>query len=434
MRANEVLDSTTCETLDRAVRARQALADEMFDQLRGATHDGVGILRPSYGAGEDRAHQLLAEHARALGLAVSHDAAGNTFVTLTGRDRHAPAIVVGSHLDSVAQGGNYDGAAGVVGGLMALAALRDVGVTPASDIRVMGIRAEEGEWFGASYIGSRAALGTLPAPLLDEARRADSGRTLREHMLDSGCDPASIAAGHQSLSPSGLRAFIELHIEQGPVLEDDGVPIGLVTGVRGNSRLHAARCVGEFSHCGGVPRHRRRDAVAAVAELVIALDEDWTRFEETGGDFAFTVGKLSTDASEHAMSKIPGVVDFTLDMRSVDGNLLSDMEQRVRALAAGIGERRRVRFELGDFLRVEPGAMCPQLRAALGTSARTLGVPGMTLASGASHDAAAFAAVGVPSAMLFVRNANGSHNPRESMAHEDLTQAVRVLARWLMTG
>jgi len=190
--------------LDQAVKARESLASNLFDKLRDGTHDGLGITRASYGEGEQFAHTLIGEHAESLGLEVECDAAGNTFMVLPGVNREAPAVIVGSHLDSVARGGNFDGAAGVIAGLVATTALQDAGVVPARDVRVMAIRGEEGEWFGVPYIGSRSALGTLPTHALDQAKRVDSDITLYEHMVLSGCDPDAIRAGqvscHQHLS------------------------------------------------------------------------------------------------------------------------------------------------------------------------------------------------------------------------------------------
>lgn len=417
--------------LDQAVIARESFAAHLFDQLRAGTHDGVGITRASYGEGEQFAHALLGERARSLGLEVENDAAGNTLMTLPGADRAAPPMIIGSHLDSVAQGGNFDGAAGVIAGLVAALALRDAEVLVPRDVRVMGIRGEEGEWFGESFIGSRCALGTLPPGALDRATRADTGLALHAHMTQAGCDPNAIRAGQVSLPPAGQHGFIEVHIEQGPVLDEASIPVGLVTGIRGNSRLPNARCTGEYSHCGGVPRTHRRDAVVAVAELVSSLDDIWTECEATHQDFAFTVGKLFTDANLHAMSKIPGTVDFTLDMRSVDSRFLDEMDTRVVELADAIAARRGVNFELGHFTRAECGVLAPRMVEELREGIATLGIPAMDLASGASHDAAAFATAGVPTAMLFIRNANGSHNPHEAMALGDFTAATRVLAWWL---
>src|SRR5258708_18729297 len=166
------------------------LAERMFDELSAKTRRGKGIVRDTYGAGEQAAHDILRHAARDCGLEVHVDAAGNSYATLPGRDRGAPAILMGSHLDSVPQGGNYDGAAGVVAGMAVLAGCRKAGWTPAFDIAVMGIRAEEAAWFDASYVGSYAAFGRL-APEILHVRRSDSGRSLAEHMADAGCDGAA---------------------------------------------------------------------------------------------------------------------------------------------------------------------------------------------------------------------------------------------------
>jgi len=414
-----------------AVAGREALARDIFDALEAQTHDGIGITRASYGPGEQAARDIMAEAAEALAMEVDDDPAGNVYMTLPGSDRSAAPIVIGSHIDSVAQGGNFDGAAGVVSGLVACAGLKDAGIMPPRDIRVMGIRAEESAWFGVSYIGSRSALGTLPEGALDEARRADTGRSLADHMAEAGCDPQALRNGSVYLPPSDLHAYLEVHIEQGPVLEAEGFPVGIVTGIRGNRRLPRARCIGEYSHCGGVPRSHRRDAVIATSELVSALDDIWDQCEADGNDFAFTIGKFFTDAEWHAMTKIAGAVEFSLDMRSLDGDFVEAMTGRVRDIAAEIAARRGVTFELGEFTRAAPGPMDPAIKAGMEEGARALGLASMEIASGASHDAAAFAAARVPTQMLFIRNANGSHNPDEAMEIADFMEATRLLAWWL---
>ena len=172
--------------LDHAVKARESLAACLFERLEEETHDGVGITRASYGEGEQFAHILLGECAKSLGLQVECDAAGNTFMVLPGANRDAPAVIVGSHLDSVARGGNFDGAAGVIAGLVATAALQDTGLVPARDVRVMAIRGEEGEWFGVPYIGSRSALGMLPASALGLARNSRLERAFGAAMREAG--------------------------------------------------------------------------------------------------------------------------------------------------------------------------------------------------------------------------------------------------------
>lgn len=420
--------------LDQAVLARASTATAMFSDLASNTHDGDGITRASYGDGEQYAHACMARYARAIGLEIASDAAGNTYATLPGSERSLAPIIIGSHLDSVAQGGNFDGAAGVVSGLVAAAALRDAGIQLRRDVRVMGIRAEESAWFGVSYIGSRSALGTLPDGALEHARRSDSGLTLSEHMLQCGADPSAISSTAPYLPPASLHAYLEVHIEQGPVLEASAIAVGIVTGIRANRRLPRARCVGEYSHCGGVPRSHRRDAAIAVARLVSQLDDWWDACEERDQDFAFTVGKLGTDPSWHAMTKIAGEVNFSLDMRSLDANLLDATEAQLHSCVAALSTKYGVSFELGETTSAAPGVLAQGIRAGLQESAASLAIPTIEIASGASHDAAAFAAAGVPTAMLFIRNANGSHNPHEAMEITDFIDATRILALWLVNA
>jgi beta-ureidopropionase / N-carbamoyl-L-amino-acid hydrolase len=420
--------------LSAAVRRREPLAAKLFQELERHTHDGIGITRASYGPGEDYAHRLMTETARGLGFEVTVDAAGNSYMTLPGRDRAAPRIIAGSHLDSVAQGGNYDGAAGVVSGLVAAASLNDMGRTLERDFTVMGIRAEESAWFGVSYIGSRSALGTLPEGALDKARRADTGRSLADHMAEAGCAPERLRREPPFLRPSDLHAYLEVHIEQGPVLDEKAIPVGIVTGIRGNFRLPGAKCRGEYSHCGGVPRSHRRDTAMAVAELIQRLDGLWTQAEQSGHDLAVTVGKLFTDAGRHAMTIIPGEVQFSLDMRSLDGAYLNAREADLRAIVADIETRRGVTFDLGAFTHAAPGILDPAIKASLADGVGRLAIPALDIPSGASHDAAAFAAAGVPTAMIFIRNANGSHNPDEAMAMPDFMRATELLTWWLAEG
>ncbi len=409
-----------------------ALARTLFESLRDATRDGEGVTRESYGPGENAAHGIVRAAARSAGLETDVDAAGNLYMTLPGRDRAAPRVLVGSHLDSVRRGGNYDGAAGVLAGLSAAAGLARAGVAPPRDVTVMAIRAEESMWFSASYIGSRAALGLLSPGEIARVRRTDTGRTVAEHMADCGLDPDRIAAEPPRLRPESLAAYHEVHIEQGPVLEERGLPVGIVTGIRGNFRCREARCAGEYGHCGTVPRPLRRDAVAAVSELVCRADETWAEMEAEGRDLAVTFGVVSTDPALSAASKVAGEARFSVDARSLSADTLARLRRRLDSSIADIEDRRGVRFDLGPRSETPPAEMAPALRARLAEAAAALGVPAMEMPSGAGHDALVFAGAGVPTAMLFVRNAHGSHNPREAMDMEDFAQAAAVLAAVLM--
>ena len=292
----------------------------------------------------------------------------------------------------------------------------------------MAIRAEESTWFPYSYIGSKAALGLLPKSALD-IPRADTGRTLAQHMAELGFDPNAVARGEALFKPGQLRGYVELHIEQGPVLTGRDIPLALVTGIRGSFRYREARVLGEYGHSGAVPRAYRHDAVVAAADFVTRLNHEWERLEREGHDLTVTIGKLFTDPEQHAFSKIAGEVGVCIDVRSHSKPTLAIVKSLVDALAAEIAKNYGVRFELGQLTGSEPAEMDRDLLNRFTSAAAELKIPHIQMASGAGHDAAVYASAGVPAAMIFVRNQNGSHNPDEAMRLEDFELAVRVLAR-----
>ncbi|WP_135466398.1 Zn-dependent hydrolase [Crenalkalicoccus roseus] len=407
-----------------------ALAARLFDALRERSFDGVGITREAYGPGERMAHALVREAAEGLGLETRTDPVGNLYMTLPGSDRAARRVVLGSHLDSVPQGGNFDGAAGVLCGLAVVAGMVRAGFAPSRDVTVMAIRAEEaGAWFPTSYPGSRGALGLLRAEEL-ELRRRDSGRTLAEHMREEGFDPGFAARGEKALGPYDVAAFLELHIEQGPVLEAEGIPVGIVTGIPGSRRLREARVIGEYNHSGATPRKYRRDAAIALADLAYHLDEAWCRLEAQGHRMVCTFCVMAT-TEEAGFTKIPGEARFQLDVRSVSLRSCDALFEVLYDKVAEIEARRGVRFELGPESGSRPSPMDPGVVQGLVRAAEALGVPHLVMPSGAGHDAAAFAQAGVPAGMLFVRNQNGSHNPKEAMRMEDFASACAVAARFV---
>jgi beta-ureidopropionase / N-carbamoyl-L-amino-acid hydrolase len=422
--------------LASAVEIAMPVAQALFDDVRAKTADVAGVSREPYGAGEQAAIDRILEAARTLDLETRADPYGNVYLTLKGRDRSSPGWLVGSHVDSVPKGGNYDGFAGVVAGVTALAAFRHMNAQPPCDITVMGIRAEElSSWYGGEHgghIGSRAALGQLPPQELDTAIHSGTGRTLREQMRSAGFDPDAVQPGRPYLDRARYRGYLELHIEQGPVLERRDFPVGIVTAIRGAARARSCRCVGAYTHSGAVPHEYRSDAVLATVELIHELDREWAQVRAKGGDLVFTVGKLYTDSSHHALTKVPGVADFGLDIRSQDEPTLRRMAELTQELASRIGGERRVKFELSPFSLQRPAAMDTTLRARLHEGCSALGIPAMDIPSGAGHDAQDFAHAGYPAAMIFVRNANGSHNPDEQMEMSDFALGTRLLARMLM--
>ena len=403
------------------------LAAALFDSLDRATRRGRGVVRDSYGDGEQAAHDIMRAAADHVGLQVSIDAIGNLMMTLPGRDRSAPRIMIGSHLDSVLQGGNYDGAAGVVAGLCVLSALKQSGTQAPCDITVMGIRAEESAWFDIAYLGSGGAFGLLDPACLSIAR-SDNGKSLESTLIERGFDPQPIRERRPLLDAARIRAYLELHIEQGPTLVAEKLPAAVVTGIRGCKRFRNARCVGRYGHSGAVNRPHRHDAVAATVALLHHLESVWLQHEKAGADLVVTSGELYTDPAMHGPSKIAGETHFVIDIRSVSTATMEAVAAEAMRAAARIGEAYRVEFDLGATSDSPPAVMDERLRAAL----RGLLTHPYEMASGAGHDAAVFAKMGIPTGMIFVRNDHGSHNPDEAMTLDDFGVGAQALLGLLL--
>lgn len=337
-----------------------ALAARLFASLDANTKDTAGFTRASYGDGEQFAFDLMARTARYAGLLVDNDVAGNMYLTIKGRNPAKGTFLIGSHVDTVPQGGNFDGAAGVIAGIAILTAWKRAGFVPSGDVAVIVIRAEESTWFPYSYIGSKAALGLLPPAALD-IPRVDTGRTLAQHMQELSFDPTAVARGETRWTPHNLRGYVELHIEQGPVLTGRGIPVALVTGIRGSFRYRDARILGEYGHSGAVPREYRHDAVVAAAEFISQLDREWVRLAGEGHDLTVTIGKVFTDPQQHAFSKIAGEVRLCIDVRSHTTVTLDLMKKVVDRLADETSKQFGVRFELGPQTGSEPAMMDPAL-------------------------------------------------------------------------
>lgn len=402
------------------------LAEQLFSDLRRLGSDGVGITRDSYGEGENTAASYLTEWAGRQGLAVTRDRAANLIFTLTGDTGEAPAAWIGSHLDSVPQGGNYDGLAGIVAGLLCLVEQQRSARRTDTPVRVLALRGEESAWFGKAYMGSSALFGKLSDADLVMPHRTH-GRTLAECMAQVGADVDAIRGGALLFDAARAKAWLELHIEQGPVMIARDMPVAIVPGIRGNVRHNRVSCMGEAGHSGAVPRWLRHDAMFAVADLISRLDEHWRALLERGIDLVVTTGVVGTDPAEHAISRIPGKVDFSLEVRSQSPDTLDVFYELMRTECRGIERDRGVRFVFDRRLSSAPATMDAHLSALLADACRALDLPQERVPSGAGHDAAIFANAGIPSGMVFVRNANGSHNPSESMELDDFLCGVQVL-------
>lgn len=410
-----------------------ALAERLFEELRQRTAAEEGVTRASYGEGEEYAHAMVRREAEGLGLEIAIDSAANLYVTMPGAQRGLP-VIIGSHLDSVPRGGNFDGAAGVLMGLAVLAGYRRSGVVPLHDVAVMAIRAEESTWFSSSYIGSRGAFGRLRQEELDTVVRNGDGQLLGACIAACGGDPAALGRGTAHLDPSRIAAFIEPHIEQADVLLERNEPFAIVTGIRGAFRYREARCLGIYAHSGATLREMRRDAVTAGSDLVVAMNALWRNREAMGEDLAVTFGQFATDPLEHAFSKVAGRIDFALDVRSQSQETLASVRRDVDAIVERVARDHKVAFELGPLTETEPALMDPRVMDAFRAAAAARGYSPPLMPCGAGHDAAVFSRMGVPTGMLFIRNRNGSHNPQEHMAIADFAAAADVLSDVCLSG
>lgn len=408
------------------------IAERLFDEVRAATFDGVGITRASYGEGEERAMAIVEAYAREAGLVAERDCAQNLILRLPD-EAPGKVILIGSHLDSVPRGGNFDGLAGVVAGLIVLAHFRDTGVAPPQPVRVLALRGEESAWFGKAYMGSLGLLGKLTKDDLDLKHR-ETGASMRAAFTALGMPVDRIERGEALIDLSNVAAYLELHIEQGPAMVARGWPVSIVTGIRGNIRHGRVLAIGEAGHSGAVPRWLRKDAVLAVAVLLSRLDEHWRVLQQMGMDLVMTCGVLCTNPASQAISVIPGEVSFSFEVRSQSRETLERFYKLMRDECEDIASERGVEFQFDRRLYAEPAEMDTAWVQRLLAAGKRAGLEIETLASGAGHDAAVFANAGVPSGMVFIRNDHGSHNPHEAMEISDFMLGVDVLHRAIHEG
>jgi N-carbamoyl-L-amino-acid hydrolase len=404
----------------------RSVADKLFDDVRDLSFDGVGVTRESYGKSESATADYLRAFAKEEGLDVHADRAANLVFRLPETAAASAVAWIGSHIDSVPQGGNFDGYAGVVAGLLCLIEQKRSGRHYDLPLEVVAFRGEESAWFGKAYMGSSALLGKLGIADLALMQRT-TGQTLAECMLACGADVEAIRAQEVLVDKARIQAYLELHIEQGPVMVARQLPLAVVSGIRGNVRHNRIVCHGDAQHSGVVPRWLRHDAMFAVADLIMRIDEHWRELLERGTDLVVTAGIVTTNPAEHSISRIPGEVSFSLEARSKSNDTLEAFYQLMHAECSSIGRERGVRFEFDRRLRSEPATMDPAICDALSNACSDQGTPFEVIPSGAGHDASLFANAGIASGMLFVRNQNGSHNPHEAMDMADFMLGAQAL-------
>jgi allantoate deiminase len=387
-----------------AARA-MARADEL-----AACSERAGEITRRYGTPElVAARELLEAWMLEAGLRTRVDRAGNLIGTLGAGER--PAVVIGSHFDTVVDAGRYDGNLGILLGIGCAEEL--AGADPAHDLTVVAFCDEEGTRFPTAYFGSRAFLG---APLPDGALTDAEGATLA-----AGIDIAGNAAAEPGSGlPANAVAYLEAHIEQGPVLEAQGHPLGIVTAITGGAKL-TVTLTGTAGHAGTVPMGLRRDAFSAAAEIALAVE----RLARDDGEAVATVGEVAV--APGAANVIPGRAAISIDLRHPNDGRRGRLLGRVREIVADVAARRGVEAAV-DVVHDERSVVCdPALGERMRRAARSIGLDPPSLASGAGHDAVVLSDH-VPVAMLFVRCAGGiSHNPAESVTEDDVAAALAVL-------
>ena len=356
---------------------------------------------------------------REAGLAVRTDAAGNVIGRLEAAAAGAPALVLGSHYDTVRDAGKYDGPLGIVTAIACAAALsrRSAGLPFA--LEVMAFAEEEGVRFGTTLLGSRAVAGSLNPAVLACADPA--GQTIAAAMAGQGLDPARI--GTAARRHEAVLAYVELHIEQGPVLEARGLPVGVVSSISGAVR-YAVDVSGEAGHAGTVPMGSRHDALTAASACVLAVEACAAQHGAVA-----TVGVL--EVANGAVNVIPGHVRFTIDLRMPDDTHLRQCEADLLRQIGDIAVSRGVKLDTRK-IHANPAVPCaPWLAGQIAASIRAEGCEVFALPSGAGHDGQAMAAL-CDIGMIFVRCAGGiSHNPAESVSAHDAACGARVLLRFI---
>jgi allantoate deiminase len=397
----------------------QAIADRLVELA--AISDEPGRLTRLYlGPGHRKAADLVAGWMREAGMTTRIDALGSVVGRYRARDSVPLTLMLGSHIDTVRDAGRFDGALGVVTAIEVVKTAFKSGKRFPFAIEVIAFGDEEGVRFASTLGGAKALVGTFESKALDEI--GDDGVSRRQALKAFGCDPSRIS--EEALSPDRALGYVEVHIEQGPVLETEGLPVGIVTAIDGVTR-GAVEVDGVAGHAGTVPMPLRNDALAAAAEMLLAVEAR----ARTRSNLVATVGKMDVPGS--AANTIPGRARFTLDIRSPSDQERASAVTDIKEAIGAIAQRRGVTARLLIGHEV-PAAVCDErLSNQLAQAVESFGLTARRLPSGAGHDAMAFDRI-IPFAMLFVRCRGGvSHNPAEFASPADIDIAARVVANFL---
>lgn len=383
----------------------------------GATTEG-GVNRFSFTADEMAANKVITALMKDAGMTVSSDAIGNIIGEFTG-ETNLPAIIMGSHIDTVPNGGKYDGALGVLSAIEVVHSLNEQEIALKHPLKVIAFKDEEGTRFHFGMIGSRASAGTLTQE--DLLHADDDGILLASAMKEYGLSPENLAQAKLE----NVKCYVELHIEQGKVLEQADVGVGVVTGIAG-PLWQQFTLSGVAEHAGATPMSMRQDALVGASLIIAEIEKIAFNYPSA----VATVGKLAVHPN--GVNVIPGEVTFTVDIRDIEEAIRDELEQRIHIIAQKIAHERELTLSIDTLQRVAPVKCDDTIQQEIVQSIQHFDQPVISLPSGAGHDAMQFNGL-FPIAMLFVRSKDGiSHNPKEYSSQEDIILGANVLKQTIL--
>lgn len=383
---------------------------------------GKGVTRVVYTQEDVRAKDYLNKQMKELSLVVEEDQIGNIFGTWKGENPDLPQLWTGSHIDAPTNGGKFDGVVGVIGALEAIRSLKESGYMPKRDIVMVIFATEEPTRFGVGCIGSRGLTGMIGDQELD-SWKDDDGSSLREVLLHAGRNPEKVLT--EQLEPERISAFIELHIEQGPVLENEQLAIGIVDSIAAPTEIRLS-IYGEQRHAGSTPMTVRKDPVPAASEIVLAVE---AIVKNVSSASVGTVGKI--DITPGASNVIAEKVDLTIDIRDVRKDTKDRIVSKLKESVEGITKNRGLFYKWEMKVDDVPAQMNSENVSVLEEIVKESGMPYKIMPSGAYHDALIMSQK-VPANMIFIPSKKGiSHAPDEFTSTEEIAKGVEVLAKAL---
>lgn len=378
---------------------------------------GAGTTRLSYSPEDQLARTYLKKQMKQVGLKVREDAVGNIYGRLEGKDASLPAVMVGSHFDSVPNGGSFDGPAGVVTGLEVAALFQENQLQPVYPLEVIAMVEEEGSRFGSGLLGSRMLAGQVSAENLTSMKDKD-GISVNEAMLALGFNGNQLTEARRTAKD--VKAFIELHIEQGPVLEEAGEDVGIVETIVGMTEIKVT-ITGRAGHAGTTPMNARRDALAATVQIVADLPQ---LAMNAAVATVLTIGKLTV--YPNGANVIPNAVVFTVDVRSKSEACVQSVIQQVKTIIQ-TKTPKGITAEIEEMLYEKPVQLSEEIHQQLRANSEALGLKSRSMVSGAGHDAMIFAGF-TEVGLVFVPSKDGlSHTPEEWTDYEQIQKGIEVV-------